>query len=216
MDGSAPTEMGATIPLALVESVPTDVEMVWPPQELATLPLPTEARVALGIDHMGINWEAHGHPPASFMTQHFDFHFYSVSEADVRAIDCVDETKPTQLPARYALPDIDVPGMGVLVGLCVPNMGMHAMPAREVSETDPFDASMMLGYYSGRPVFFEPMVSRGLLLQRSDFTLEMPTVPGLPAGVRYPTRFRAEYVASQEVYRLVFSGFAEPGSVAGS
>jgi len=215
-EGPTPVELGATIPLTLIEDVPTDVEMVWPPEELLSLPIPQAAREALGIDHMGINWEAHGHPPATFMTRHFDFHFYSITEAEVRTIDCADESKPAHVPAPYTLPDIEVPGMGAFVGLCVPSMGMHAMHASQVEETDPFEASMILGYYSGRPIFFEPMVSQSLLLRRADFTLEMPPVHDLPAGVRYPSRFRAEYVAGSDEYRLVFSGFGSDGTVAGS
>jgi hypothetical protein len=207
LDGAEVVEMGATIPMALIESVPADAEMVWPPQALLSIDLPEEARAALGIDHMTVNWEAHGHPPRSFLTQHFDFHFYSIATKDVGAIDCSDESKPAALPDGYALPDIDVPGMGVLVGLCVPQMGMHAMPTPDVSATDAFAASMMLGYYGGRPVFFEPMVARDFLLRRADFALPMPSVEGLPAGVRYPAEFRADFDAQADAYRLVFSGF---------
>ena len=216
MEGSTPVELGATIPLALVEAAPTDVDMIWPPRELASLPMPRAAREALGVDHLGINWEAHGHPPATFLTEHFDFHFYSITEAEVRAIDCVDESKPADIPAPYALPDVDVPGMGTFVGLCVPHMGMHAMPASEVDETEPFEASMLLGYYAGRPIFFEPMVSRRLLLARADFTLEMPPVRDLPRGVHYPSSFRAEYVESSDEYRLVFGGLAHGGAASDS
>jgi hypothetical protein len=207
MEGETAVELGATIPMDLIEAVPADAEMVWPPQQLAVVDLPHEARSALGIDHMGINWEAHGHPPISFMAPHFDFHFYSITQEEVGAIDCSDESKPSMLPARYVLADIDVPGMGVLVGLCVPQMGMHAMLEEEVAETEDFDASMILGYYGGEPVFFEPMVSRDLLLERSDFVLPVPSIEDLPAGVRYPTDFRAEYEAAARQYRLVFRGF---------
>jgi hypothetical protein len=207
MEGGTVVRLGATIPMSLIDEVPADAEMVWPPQSLAAIALPPEAQAALGIDHLGINWEAHGHPPASFMAQHFDFHFFSLSQDKVEAIDCSDESKPSRLPEGYALPDIDVPGMGVLVGLCVPQMGMHAMPAPDVDATDPFEASMMIGYYGGEPMSFEPMVSRALLLERSDFTLPMPVIEGLPAGVTYPTEFRAEYEAPSAQYRLIFSGF---------
>lgn len=207
MEGGAAAELGATIPMDLIEGVPSDAEMVWPPEQMGTVPLPDEARRAFGIDHLGINWEAHGHPPASFLTPHFDFHFYTVTEGDVAAIDCTDASKPSQLPAGYALPDIDIPGMGVLVGLCVPRMGMHAMVEGEVEETAAFEASMMLGYYGGAPVFFEPMVSRERLLERSDFALPVPVIEDLPAGVRYPTKFRAEYEAGDDRYRLIMSGF---------
>lgn len=208
MEGGTATELGATIPLSLIESVPADAEMVWPPQELAAVALPAEAREALGIDHLGINWEANGHPPESFLTQHFDFHFYNITQAEVEAIDCANSAKPATAPTDYTLPDIDVPGMGTLVGLCVPLMGMHAMPAGEVHDTHAFEASMMVGYYGAQPIFFEPMVSRELLLRRADFSLPMPVVEGLPHGVRYPRAFRAEYDAGAEQYRLIFTGFA--------
>ena len=206
MDDGNPVEVGATVPMSLLESVPADAPMVWPPEELADIELPAEAH-ALGIDHLGINWEAHGHPPATFMTPHFDFHFYSISRAAVRAIDCSDLSKPSALPVGYALPDITVPEMGTLVGLCVPRMGMHAMPAQDTDATDAFGASMMLGYYGGAPIFFEPMVSQKLLLSGKDFTLPVPAVKGLPAGVRYPRVLRATYDSKNREYRLVASGF---------
>ena len=207
MDGGRATELGATIPMTLVEAAPSGGEMVWPPQELASLRLPAAARETLGLDHLGINWEAHGHPPASFLTEHFDFHFYNVPSTEVSAIDCSDLSKPAHEPAGYALPDIDVPGMGTFIGLCVPSMGMHAMLADEVDDTDPFTADMLIGYYGASPIFFEPMMSRALLRMREDFTVAMPEVTTLPEGVRYPSAFRAEYDAAAKAYRLVFTGF---------
>jgi hypothetical protein len=35
----------------------------------------------------------------------------------------------------------------------------------------------------------------------------MPSVEGLPAGVRYPAEFRADFDAHADAHRLVFSGF---------
>lgn len=207
MDGTAVVELGATIPLALIEAVPSDAEMTWPPEQLATVILPAEARTALGFDHLGINWEAHGHPPTPFLTPHFDFHFYNLTQAEVQAIDCSDQSKPASLPTGYVLPDIDIPGMGVLVGLCVPRMGMHAMAEEEIESTDPFDASLIVGYYGGEAIYIEPMVSRERLLERSSFELPVPTIENLPAGVHYPGKFRAEYDAAERQYRLVFTGF---------
>lgn len=207
MDGSRAVEVGATIPMALIEAVPLDAEMTWPPRALAAIDLPAEAQKALGIDHLTINWEAHGHPPATFMAPHFDFHFYSVTSEAVEAIDCSDVSKPAAAPTGYTLPDIAIPEMGTLVGLCVPLMGMHAMPTGDTDASDAFDASLIVGYYGGRPIFFEPMVSRSLLLGRSDFTLQVPAVAGLPDGVRYPRELRAEYDESKSQYRFVATGF---------
>ncbi|MEJ2482895.1 MAG: hypothetical protein P8049_07220 [Gemmatimonadota bacterium] len=90
--------------------------------------LPPEARESPGIDHLGVDWEARGHSPASYLVPHFDFHLCDLSEEGVEAIDCSDETKPGTLPATCTLPDIDIPDMGVLVGLCFPHVGMHALP----------------------------------------------------------------------------------------
>ena len=207
MDGATVLELGVTVPLKLVEAVPDDAEMSWPPQELAAVALPDEARASLGIDHLGINWEAHGHPPGPFLTPHFDFHFYSLTSEELRAVDCTDESKPSSLPSGYTLPDIDVPGLGMLLGLCVPRMGMHAMPKDEIEATDPFGATLVMGYYRGEAIFFEPMVSRARLLERSDFTLPVPSVGNLPAGVRYPTEFSAKYDAAKDQYQLVMRGF---------
>ena len=57
---------------------------------------------ATGFDHLSVNWEAHGHPPALFLTPHFDFHFYTVAPDRVAAIDCADLRKPAQLPTQYS------------------------------------------------------------------------------------------------------------------
>lgn len=205
--GGTPLELGADIPLALIEGVAADVEMVWPPQPLAIVMLPAEARRLLGLDHMAINWEAHGHPPEAFLTQHFDFHFFNVGQDRVSAIDCSDSSKPGRIPAGYTLPDFIDPEMGVFIGLCVPQMGMHAIPEHQVHQTDAFDASMILGYYGGEPIFFEPMVSRDMLLRKADFELRLPQVEGLPTGVRYPTTLRARYDGATAAYRMVFTGF---------
>ena len=65
----------------------------------------------------------------------------------------------------------------------------------------------MVGYYGGDVIFFEPMISRDRLLEKSDFALPVPTIENLPAGVHYPSEFRAEYDAARKQYRMVFTGF---------
>jgi len=201
-------ELHASVPLSLIAGVPADQPMTWPPVELGAVPLGPEARAAFGLERLGINWEAHGHPPATFMTPHFDFHFYSITAPEVEAIDCVDQTKPAAIPEGFALPDIEVPGMGTLVGLCVPKMGMHALPAADLAATDPFGASPLIGYYRGRPVFVEPMVAQARLLAREGFTLTIPSVGHLPAGVRYPRSIRGEFDSAGDELHLVLSDFA--------
>jgi len=199
-------EYGATIPLALVERAPHDMEMAWPPIANATVQMPAELTAATGVDHITVYWEPHGHPPGAYLTPHFDFHFYNISNGARVAIDCTDATKPAALPANYGMVDIDVPELGMLVGLCVPEMGMHALLASELQSEEVFDGTMVIGYYHAAPIFFEPMISRDMLMRRQSFQLPMPAVSGLPEGVRYPERFRAEYDPADDAYRFIFSG----------
>jgi len=197
---------GATVPIQSIENAPSDAPMVWPPVPAATIPLPDVARSGSGFDNLTVYWEPHGHPPGAFLAPHFDFHFNAISSADIAAIDCSDLSKPTRLSARYALPDVPVPNMGTLVGLCVPGMGMHSLPASELRSATTFQKTMVFGYYHARPIFLEPMLTRETLLKRRSFTLDVPHVPGQPIAVRAPTRFRADYDRGAQAYRFVFSG----------
>jgi hypothetical protein len=207
-NGNQITGFGATVPLAAIEHAPMEGEMVFPPVPTAVILLPKEVARATGFDHLGVNWELHGHPPALFLTPHFDFHFYTISSDAVNAIDCSDSSKPAQPPTDYSLPDIDVPGMGTLVGLCVPHMGMHAMPTTEIHDTVPFGASMLVGYYGKKVVFLEPMISRVKLEKAQSFPMTIPALSGTHPGLRWPSGFEATYDADARAYRLTFSGLA--------
>jgi len=208
MSGSTLTSFGVTVPMQAIQNAPDEMPMVWPPVAAAIIPLPEIVRTSAGFDVLTIFWEAHGHPPGPFLAPHFDFHFYNISANAVAAIDCADSTKPDRLAARYELPDVPIPDMGTLIGLCVPGMGMHSLLASDLHATTTFQKSMVLGYYHARPIFVEPMITRATLLERRSFSLGMPNVPDEPAGVRPPAGFRAEYDATAQSYRFVFAARA--------
>jgi hypothetical protein len=199
------TSFGINVPIQSIQNAPDEAAMVWPPVAAAIIPLPEIVKTSAGFDVLTVYWEPHGHPPGPFLAPHFDFHFYNIPSADVAAIDCADSTKPAQLAARYELPDVPIPDMGTLIGLCVPGMGMHALQASDLHATTTFLKTMVLGYYHARPIFVEPMLTRAMLLERRSFSLDVPNVPGEPAGVRAPAGFRAEYDRTAQMYRFVFS-----------
>ncbi len=205
-------EVGAVVPIASIENSPAEEPMVWPPVAVAVLDIPEAAQQKSGLMHFTMYWEAGGHPPGAYLTPHFDFHFYTIASAERSAIDCVDLSKPAELPATYTLPDIQLPphmaemtGVPVLTGLCVQQMGMHAIPASELESTEPFHATMVVGYAHGKPIFIEPMVAKAMLMEKKSFDLVIPQIPGLVGA--HPTKFHAEYDAAKQEYRMVFSEF---------
>ena len=204
--GNDVVAFGATIPVGLVANAPAEMEMVWPPVAQARLALPAEVQSATGFQMLTVFWEAHGHPPGAYLAPHFDFHFYRIPPAEIDGIDCVDTTKPTALPASYALPDVEIPGLGMLLGLCVPAMGMHSLPEAEMTSTEIFEGTMVVGYNVGQPIFIEPMITAAKLNQRASFDLTVPTVPGWPTTGKYPGTFRAEYDSTAQSYSFRFSG----------
>jgi hypothetical protein len=198
------TELVLRVPVAVVENAPANPTMVWPPHPDLNIPFGPVVKKQTGFTFASIWWEAHGHPPAAFMVPHFDLHFYFAPEKKIAIIDCKDTVKPKVLPAGYVLPDLTDPHIGKMVGACVPDMGMHALPATDLAQKTGWKASMMIGYYGGQPKFFEPMISNALLLQKHSFTLPVPQDIQPVAHVRYPKRFRAVYLAKAKAYDFTF------------
>lgn len=213
VQGNTVQAVGLSVPIAAIDSAPAEGgPMAWPPAAAAVLRLPETAQAQSGLTHFTMYWEAQGHPPAPYMVPHFDFHFYTIPSAQRTAIDCANTAKPAALPTGYALPDESLPpdvakmiGVPVLIGVCVPQMGMHSLLGSELQSTTPFRGSMVVGYYDAKPIFIEPMISRAMLEEKKSFDLPIPAIPGL-AGP-HPTTFHGEYDAQQGVYRFVFSDF---------
>jgi hypothetical protein len=210
--GATLVEAGAVIPMASIENAPASVPMTWPPVADAVANMPDSALKQSGLTHLTFYWEADGHPPRAFMTPHFDFHFYLVPAAEVAAMDCKDLSKPAALPAAFTLGDIDLPpdmqkmmGVKSLVGLCIPGMGMHSLLTSEFERKDASEGSMVIGYYKGKAIFMEPMISKAMLMKKASFDLPIPDVPGLTSA--HPTKFHAEWDAAGNSYRFMFSGF---------
>ena len=198
------TEFSMTVPIAAIEQAPASMSMVWPPKADVVVPFAPEVHEQTGFTFTNIYWNAGGHPPAVYMVPHFDFHFYFVPQEEVQGIDCKDTTKPRIIPAGYVLHDEDVPQIGMLVGMCIPAMGMHAVPATDLDGKTHWEGSMLVGYYGGKPMFIEPMITSELLLRKHSFSLAVPKIEPTP-HVRYPKRFNAVYHANSKTYDFTFS-----------
>jgi len=178
--------------------------MIWPPKEVVRVPFAPIVEAQTGFGFTTVYLVAHGHPPNVYKVPHFDFHFYFIPEQNLQAVDCKDSSKPPTPPAGYTLPDVSIPSVGELIGLCVPYMGMHAVPKADLTLTAPWTASMLVGYYGGKPIFMEPMVTHARLLEKRNFSLAVPQFEEAPR-VRYPKRFRAVYLAKSQTYNFIYS-----------
>jgi len=213
LQGETVVDVGALVPLASIENAPKEAPMTWPPVPVASLVLPAAVQQETGLTQLTMFWESMGHPPGPYLTPHFDFHFYMVPPGELAAIDCTDLAKPAALAAGYSLPDVPLPppmatmtGVNTLIGLCVPQMGMHSLLTSELDSKDPFRGSLVIGYYHSKPIFVEPMLTRAMLMEQRSFELPIPSIPGVSA--RYPRAFHAEYDSQQRAYRFVWSAFA--------
>jgi hypothetical protein len=163
------------------------------------------------LDHMEFWWEPQGHPPERFLVPHFDLHFFGVPAAEVAKIDCKDLTTPAPelTPKGYAPA---VPPGANAAEFCVPLMGFHSVPLSEFSapgqlKPGRFDHVMIAGFYGGRFIFTEPMITQAVLLQKETVRLAVGRPDKVGRKTLYPTTFVAQYDPTQDAYRLVFGGF---------
>jgi len=199
------TEFSLRIPVAMIEHAPADAPMVWPPKRDISVPFAPAVAKQTGFTFANVYWNPHGHGPSVYSVPHFDFHFYFVPEQTVEEIDCKDTVKPQAVPVGYILPpDENVPGIGKIVGACVPDMGMHSSPEADFNSKTPWKGSLLVGYYGGNSIFLEPMITTALLLQRRSFSLRIPQGIEPAAHVRYPKEFHAVYLPKYKAYDFTF------------
>ena len=165
------------------------------------LPLHHKAIDATAFEHIVINWNLHGHPPTGIFTvPHFDFHFYTITNAERLAIPiypwamaAFDNLPPAgYMPASYS-PD---PGG-------VPQMGKH-WGNRSVAPGT-FTKTMTLGSYNGKVNFIEPMITKSALLSGVAFSLPFAQPDLFAEHTYYPTRYN--FFAENGKYYVTLSDF---------
>jgi hypothetical protein len=193
----SPVEAGATVSFAILND-PPDLPGGGPAGAIAVAEFPAAVQATTILNHFALHWEDHGHTPAPFLVPHFDLHFYSVPSAEVARIGSADTMPPaaSRLPAGYVYGGPEA---------FVPEMGGHALSPADMAK--PFTAVLILGYYGGKMIFLEPMVTHAVLEAKGDFSFDIPTPAVLDARTLYPARFEGRYDGATNSYQLVFSGF---------
>lgn len=168
---SGPTTIGVKLTPGALTGLPSSDDM-W------TLPLPSGVNVP-AYDHVMLNWNAQGHPPAPYMVPHFDFHFYLISAAAQAAIQAGQDT--VTVPPQFVPKDYQ---SGVMA---VPDMGVHWLDTLSAElHGQPFTGTFVYGFSKGSMVFLEPMITQAFLQSQPNTTalVKQPEAWQLPGN--YP------------------------------
>lgn len=186
-----PNEIGIEITPEAFKNLSAETAKSVPPEHSTiVIPLHLKAKQLTPFDHVGLNWNPHGHPPPGvFDAPHFDIHFYMISVEEQMAIPAwSDETNALFsdpplgfMPADYFTP----PGPP---GTAEPQMGKHWLPVN-LGAFLPFSKIMIYGSFDGKLIFVEPMITLDYLLSNEPFS-ESYSQPDLFAkSGNYPTKY---------------------------
>ena len=167
------------------------------------LPLHLKAKEATPFDHIGVNWNPHGHEPNHvYDMPHFDFHFYKISLQERLAIAPYGGASVAlfdNLPPTGYMPQTYIPTPGG-----VPQMGKHWIDVTSPEfNGQQFTKTFIYGSYNGHVIFMEPMVTLSLIESgiNSQTDIKIPQFFG-PINTYYPTVYRIEADASSHYVSL--------------
>lgn len=194
-----PTAVSVVLTAAALEGLPAASAGHADPEYI--LPMPSDAPQS-GYDHVGLDWHPAGHVPAGIYTvPHLDVHFYLVTLAERKAVTfqgaaaTAGLTPPDSalVPEDYAVPpDTAVEGMG-LHGVDTTSHEFHGKP---------FDHTFIYGYYGGRLIFVEPMVTLDFLQTKPDVTVPVRTPRSYSIAAYYPTQYRIGFDPGRDEYTI--------------
>ena len=171
--------------------------------EALTLPFPRQA-AGTPFDHVYLNWNPHGHPPAQIWgVAHFDVHFYMTTPAEREAITDKDPAF-MQKAARHPAARL-IPADYIVEPEPVPAMGVHWADATTPEfHGKSFTHTLIYGAWDGRVTFIEPMIAKTVFDKREPVVAAIKQPDAVAVPGRYPTRYRIDFDAAAAEHRIVF------------
>lgn len=164
------------------------------------LPMPAGG-TKTGYRAVAVDWNPQGHPPPGIYTvPHFDFHFYTIDDSEVAKVTFTGPSDPAAVVSdkRLIAPDYQV-----VPDTAVNMMGVHAIDMTSPEfHGKPFTATFIYGYYKGKNIFVEPMVTKAFLESKPDFTGPVKTPAQYSASGYYPTSYSVRYDAARRAYSV--------------
>lgn len=216
LEKGAPVELGVALSEAALRGLPGDHDghdvpgrTVMPDGHTTyEIPLASPAQNPTPYRQIVLGWNPAGHePPELFGVPHFDFHFYTITEAERTAI------VPTasgfqEAAARYPAPELVPAGYFSPAPHAVPRMGVHWLPADAPElKGQPFAKIFLYGSWDGRVTFAEPMITKAYLETRPDFRAPLPRAKRYAPAGYHPGGWRVRYDAAAREYRVALADF---------
>lgn len=186
-----PSSIGIDIDGSAISSLPNeDLSLTFPlPKSVAAPP----------YNHVDFGWHPGGHePPGIYDVPHFDFHFYTISEAVKRQIPFLSPPAfdtppdPKYIPATY----FQTPGL-------VPAMGSHWIDGLTPEfNGDIFTRTFIYGSYQAKVIFLEPMLTLAYLTKKQKETIPLQQPQAVQRSGYYPTSYTISYNATTKQYRI--------------
>jgi hypothetical protein len=209
--GGAPVEVGVALSEAALSGLPDNSSPGGHamPDGMKTFPfaLTMPENNPTPYLHVGLDWNPGGHePPGIYNTPHFDFHFYTVTEAERHEI---MPTNPefAAKAAHYPPADRVPAGYVAPAPTAIPMMGVHWVdPTSPELNGKPFDKTFIYGSWDGKLIFAEPMITKAFLESRPDFTapVAVPQQYGTPGY--YTTSYSIRWDDAAREYRVALGG----------
>jgi hypothetical protein len=216
-----PQSIGVAISESAMATLPSTPIAPSPSAATLMLEMPDAAK-SIGFDHVMLDWNPAGHEPDHVYTlPHFDFHFYSISQADQMQI---VPTAPDFAQRSARLPDTRyVPAGYVAANMLmnapaaaatVPMMGLHWIDASAAElHGQSFTSTFLWGSFDGRFIFIEPMITKAYIESTKAVTGKAIVMPlKAPATYErsgyYPDRYSITWDAAAKEYRIALDGLA--------
>lgn len=147
-----------------------------------------------------IDWNPQGHePPDIYGLPHFDFHFYMIPEMARQAIKCTPEdSKCLKQPVSDMIAPYYIPTPGG-----VPMMGWHWLDSRSPElNGKKFTSTFIHGYYNGKMIFLEPMITREFFLNHGEVHQTLSLPESFAQSGWYPKHYVVVHDKAAKVYRI--------------
>jgi hypothetical protein len=160
--------------------------------------------------HVALDWNPGGHePPGIYDKPHFDFHFYTIAEADRHAI---MPTSPdfAGKAARYPAAEYIPAGYVSPAPTAVPMMGVHWIdPKSPELNGQPFDKTFIYGSWDGNLIFAEPMITKAFLETKPNFTTPVPVAQTYATPGYYTSSYSIRWDEAAREYRVALGGLQQ-------